>query len=457
MVEQTSFRTTIKKINGDSLTPILIFQRLKGKRKFLLESDSKFKDSGRYSMIGVNPIKSYSGNDNTLIEKQFNTGKEYRYDGDLLTLLKRVMPRITGPEEFPFTGGAVGYISYSSAVKSRHQNTLQIPSVQFYIYETIIVFDHMKDEVTIIHTEVNPEQQKIDLDLIIKEIQTQTTNFEDEDYQLSQFSSKVSKDLFIEQIIRAQNDSKDRKLDQIVISRPQQASYTGNPFSIYRKLRKQNPSPYMYYMEFDDHIILGTSPESLIKVTDDVISINPIGGTRKRGATEEEDQLLAKDLLNSSKEQQEHTMLVDIAKQDLLDVTKPGTLQVKQYMKLERFEHVMHLVSTIQGKLSPIYHSLDVLMSAFPAGATTGLPKRKAIELIDEIETSHRNIYGGAIGYIGFNGNIDFAITIRSMLLKDGIAHIQSGAAVVEESNAEREFEETIEKTNSLTALSSVK
>ena len=456
MVEQTSFRTTIKKINGDSLTPILIFQRLKGKRKFLLESDSKFKGSGRYSMIGVNPIKSYSGNDNTLIEKQFKTGKEYCYEGDLLTLLKRVMPRITGPAEFPFTGGAVGYISYGAAVNSRHQNKLQIPSVQFYIYETIIVFDHIKDEVIIIHTEVNPEHQNIELDRIIQEIQTPKVDLEDEDYQLSKFSSGVPKGLYMKQIEKAQSYIKNSKLDQIIISRPQEASYSGNPFSIYRKLRKQNPSPYMYYMEFDDHIILGTSPESLIKVTDEIISINPIGGTRKRGATEEEDQVFAKDLLNSSKEQHEHTMLVDNAKQDLLNVTKPGTLQVKQFMKLERFEHVMHLVSTIQGKLSPIYHSLDVLMTAFPAGATTGLPKANAIELIDEIETSHRNIYGGAIGYIGFNGNIDFAITIRSMLLKGGIAHIQSGSGIVEESIADREFDETIEKTCSLTALSNI-
>ncbi|HWI49894.1 MAG TPA: chorismate-binding protein [Rummeliibacillus sp.] len=456
MVEQTSFRTTIKKINGDSLTPILIFQRLKGKRKFLLESDSKFKDSGRYSMIGVNPIKSYSGSVNTLIEKQFNTGKEYRYDGDLLTLLKRVMPRITGPTEFPFTGGAVGYISYSAAVKSKHQNTLQIPSVHFYIYETIFIFDHLQDEVTIIHTEVNPEQQKIDLDLIINEIQTQNTNLENQDYQLSHFSSDVSKDLFVVQIEKAKAIIKDGTLDQIVLSRPQQATYSGNPFSIYRKLRKQNPSPYMYYMDFDDHVILGTSPESLIKVTDEVISINPIGGTRKRGATEEEDQQLAKELLNSTKEQQEHAMIVEVAKEDLMGVTKPGTLQVQQYMKLERFEHVMHLVSSIQGKLSPVYHSLDALMSAFPAGATTGLPKAKAIELIDEIETSHRNIFGGAIGYIGFNGNIDFAITIRSMLLKDGIAHIQSGAGIVEDSIAGREFDETLVKTNSLTSLANI-
>ncbi|MFJ8260682.1 chorismate-binding protein [Rummeliibacillus sp. NPDC094406] len=456
MIEQTSFRTTIKKINGDLLTPILIFQRLKGKRKFLLESDSKFKDSGRYSMIGVNPIKSYSGSGNTLIEKQFNTEKEYHYDGDLLTLLKRVMPRITGPTEFPFAGGAVGYISYGASVKSRHPNTLQIPNVHFYIYETILVFDHLQDEVTIIHTEVNPEQQKVDLDKIINEIQTQPSDIEDEDYQLTQFSSELSKETFVDQVEKAKEYINDGTVDQIVLSRPQQATYSGNPFSIYRKLRKQNPSPYMYYMDFDDHIILGTSPESLIKVTDEAITINPIGGTRKRGATEEEDQLLAKELLNSTKEQQEHAMIVEVAKEDLMEVAQPGTLQLQQYMKLERFEHVMHLVSSIQGKLSPVYHSLDVLMSAFPAGAITGLPKAKAINLIDEIETSHRNIFGGAIGYIGFNGNVDFAITIRSMLLKDGIAHIQSGAGIVEDSIAVREFDETLEKTNSLTALANI-
>ncbi len=455
MIEQTSFRTTTKKINGDTLTPILIFQRLKGKRKFLLESDSKFQDSGRYSMIGANPIKSYSGSGNTLIEKQFHTGKEYSYEGDLLTLLKRVMPRITGPDEFPFTGGAVGYISYGSITESRHQNNLHIPNVNFYIYETMIVFDHLQDEITVIHTEVNPEQQKVDLDMIINEIQTPIDK-SDEDYQLSQFSSEISKQQFIDQVNRAKLSIQNETIDQIVLSRPQLASYSGNPFSIYRKLRKQNPSPYMYYMDFDDHIILGTSPESLIKVQDEIITTTPIGGTRKRGNTDEEDQLLAKELLNNTKEQQEHAMLVELAKVDLQKVSEADSIQVQQYMKLERYEHVMHLVSSVQGKLSPVYHSLDVLMSSLPAGAITGSPKEKAIELIDEIETTHRNIFGGAIGYIGFNGNIDFAITIRSMLLKDGIAHIQSGAGIVKDSIAEREFEETNEKTTSLTSLSNI-
>ncbi len=455
MIEHTSFRTTTKKINGDTLTPILIFQRLKGKRKFLLESDSKFQDSGRYSMIGANPIKSYSGSGNTLIEKQFHTGKEYSYEGDLLTLLKRVMPRITGPDEFPFTGGAVGYISYGSIIESRHQNNLHIPNVNFYIYETMIVFDHLQDEITVIHTEVNPEQQKVDLDTIINEIQTPIDK-SDEDYQLSQFSSEISKQQFIDQVNRAKLSIQNGTLDQIVLSRPKQATYSGNPFSIYRKLRKQNPSPYMYYMDFDDHIILGTSPESLIKVQDEIITTTPIGGTRKRGNTDEEDQLLAKELLNNTKEQQEHSMLVELAKVDLRKVSETDSIQVQQYMKLERYEHVMHLVSSVQGKISPVYHSLDVLMSSLPAGAITGSPKEKAIELIDEIETTHRNIFGGAIGYIGFNGNIDFAITIRSMLLKDGIAHIQSGAGIVKDSIAEREFEETNEKTTSLTSLSNV-
>lgn len=457
MIEQENYRTTVKKLNGDSLTPILIFQRLKGKRKFLLESAAKFQEDGRYSMIGVNPIKSYSGSDNKLIEKQFYTGKEYSYEGDLLLLLKRVMPRITGPSEFPFTGGAVGYISYNTAVNSQHPNTLKIPSVNFFIYETLVIFDHLQDEVIIIHTEINPEQQKVDLDYLVKEIQTPLTDKEEKGYVLSSFTSDISKEQFLKQIEKAKSYILDKKVSQIVISRQQQATYSGNAFSIYRKLRKQNPSPYMYYMDFDDHIVLGTSPESLIKVTDDVITVNPIGGTRKRGMNEAEDQLLAKELLNNAKEQNEHGMLLEVAKKDLLQVIKPGSLQVKQYMKLERYEHVMHLVSTIQGKLSPVYHSLDALMSTYPAGAITGLPKASAIELIDKIETTHRNIFGGAIGYIGFNGNIDFAITIRSMLLKDGIAHIQSGAGIVEDSEPEREFDETIEKTNSLTALSNAK
>ena len=228
------------------------------------------------------------------------------------------------------------------------------------------------------------------------------------------------------------------------------ADFNGDPFSLYRKLRKRNPSPYMYYMEFDDHVVVGTSPESIVSVSNGKVMTNPIAGTRRRGVDKEEDMALEKELLADPKELAEHDMLVDLGRNDLKKVCLPDSVQVTSYMEVVRYEHVMHIVSEAEGTLSPVLHSLDALAACLPAGTVTGTPKKRAMELIDELEKMDRGIYGGAIGYIGFNGNMDFALTIRTMVVKDGKAYVQAGAGIVQASDPTAEFMETANKAKSL-------
>ncbi|AMQ04556.1 anthranilate synthase component I family protein [Sporosarcina psychrophila] len=449
--EQTSLRTTMKKLNGDSLTPILIFRRMQGQRKFLLESSSKHEGSGRYSFLGMDPLKSYSGRDGILEEHVYATGKKYVHEGDLFVLLKRLMPRITDDIDFPFTGGAVGYVGYGAGSDSvtRSHDDMGFPDVNFNIYETIIIFDHVLNEVTLLHTEINPEQSAPDLDALAESMLSGPEK-EELAFALSDYSCSVTQQQFEELVREAKGYIEQGEAEQIVLSRRLVADFNGDPFSLYRKLRKRNPSPYMYYMEFDDHVVLGTSPESIVSVSNGKVMTNPIAGTRRRGVDKAEDLALEKELLADPKELAEHDMLVELGRNDLKKVCLPDSVQVTSYMEVVRYEHVMHIVSEAEGTLSPVLHSLDALTACLPAGTVTGTPKKRAMELIDELEKMDRGIYGGAIGYIGFNGNMDFALTIRTMVVKDGKAYVQAGAGIVQASDPTAEFMETANKAKSL-------
>ncbi|MBO0601739.1 chorismate-binding protein [Sporosarcina sp. E16_3] len=449
--EQTSLRTTMKKLNGDSLTPILIFRKMQGKRKFLLESSSKREGSGRYSFLGMDPLKSYSGRDGKLEEHVYATGKKYVHEGNLFVLLKRLMPRITDDIDFPFTGGAVGYVGYGAGSDSvtRCHDDMGFPDVNFNIYETIIVFDHVLNEVTLLHTEINPEQSAPDLDALAESMLSGPEK-EEAAFALSDYSSSVTQQQFEELVRVAKGYIEQGEVEQVVLSRRLVADFNGDPFSLYRKLRKRNPSPYMYYMEFDDHVVLGTSPESIVSVSNGKVMTNPIAGTRRRGVDKAEDLALEKELLADPKELAEHDMLVELGRNDLQKVCLPGSVHVTSYMEVVRYQHVMHIVSEAEGTLSPVLHSLDALTACLPAGTVTGTPKKRAMELIDELEKMDRGIYGGAIGYIGFNGNMDFALTIRTMVVKGGKAYVQAGAGIVQASDPTAEFMETANKAKSL-------
>lgn len=449
--EKQSLRVTMKKFDGDSLTPILIFRRLKGKYKFLLESSSQHEGSGRYSFIGVNPVKTYRGSDGIIEEIVHADDRVYEHKGDLYTLLKRLMPRISEQTDFPFTGGAVGYVGYGAARpgQKRIDDDLQMPDVNFNIYDTIIIFDHELNEVTLLHTEINPVYAAPDLEAIAEQMLTGTVDRETA-VDISPYTCTISQQEFERRVQEAIDFIKTGEAEQIVLSRRLEATIAGDPFALYRKLRKRNPSPYMYYMEFEDHTVIGTSPESLVKVTDGKVVTNPIAGTRKRGEDAEEDVALEQELRKDPKELAEHDMLVEVSKKELSTVCDLETIHVSNYLETVRYEHVMHLVSEVEGTLAHGLHALDALKATLPAGTVTGSPKTVAMDKIDELEDQHRGIYGGAIGYIGLNGNIDFALTIRTMLVKNGRAYVQAGAGIVEASSPKSEYFETVNKARSL-------
>lgn len=449
--DQLGYRTTSKKLNGDSLTPILILRRLEGKRKFLLESSAKYESSGRYSFIGVNPLKSFTGSEDKIIERFYDSDKEYVHEGNVFELLKRLIPRIPDHSELPFTGGAVGYIGYGACMpkKSVLKDELNIPAIFFNVYETIVIFDHFLDEVTIFHTQIGAVQEEPDLESIAKQITTSQPETETA-FSISDYSCSVTQHQFEELVRKAKGYIEQGEVEQVVLSRRLVADFTGDPFSLYRKLRRRNPSPYMYYMELEDYVIVGTSPESLVRVTNGKAVTNPIAGTRRRGKNAQEDMALEQELLADPKEISEHKMLVDLGLEELGRVCVSGTVQVTNYMYLVRYEHVMHIVSEIEGDLMTSLHPIDALSSCFPAGTVTGSPKIRAIEIIEELENVQRSFYGGSIGYIGFNGNMDFALTIRTMLIKDGKVYVQAGAGIVAASQPKLEFKETYNKARSL-------
>ncbi|AIY04154.1 anthranilate synthase subunit I [Planococcus sp. PAMC 21323] len=440
-----------RKIDGDSLTPIAVFNRLAGERKFLLESSLKTSMTGRYSFIGANPTAGYIGHGHQLREIDFRTGTETIHEGKPLELIKKLMPRYDAEVEgLPFTGGALGYIGYDAIqvyepIKAPKVDSLQMPDIHLQIYETIVVFDHVKNDVTILSFE--DKLDEIEQQLAIPEKSAVT------DQQSLQFHSKTSDAFFRNQVEQAKDHIRKGDVFQLVLSQRLSASYKGDAFTLYRKLRKQNPSPYQFFIDFDGYAVVGASPESLLTIRDNHMITNPIAGTRKRGKTDSEDNRLAEELAGDEKEQAEHKMLVDLSRNDVGRVAQIGTVEVPKYMVIEKYQHVMHLVSEVTGELNQKMHPLDALVSCLPAGTVSGAPKVRAMQLIQEFEEERRGVYGGAIGYLGFNGNLDVALAIRTFVVKDDMVHVQAGAGIVFDSDPQAEYEETLHKARSLTEV----
>ncbi|MCP2036760.1 anthranilate synthase component 1 [Planomicrobium sp. HSC-17F08] len=442
----------LRKIDGDSLTPIVVFNRLQGKRKCLLESSLKTGVTGRYSFIGADPSKSYIGKGNALKEIDFRTGLEESYSGKPLELLKARLPvHEAKVEELPFTGGALGYIGYDAIgayepVEAARADSLEMPDLHLHLYETLVVFDHVKNDITIISFE-----DKLD------EVEAQLTMPEPDAVQEKQhplkFTSKTDAAKFRAQVDQAKAHIRNGDVFQLVLSQRLSAAYQGDAFQLYRRLRKENPSPYQFFIDFDDYAIVGASPESLLTIRNGHMVTNPIAGTRKRGRTEKEDAFLAEELANDEKERAEHQMLVDLSRNDVGRVAAIGSIKIPKYMVIERYQHVMHLVSEVTGELNRAMHPLDALVSCLPAGTVSGAPKVRAMQLIQQFEEERRGVYGGAIGYFGFNGNLDVALAIRTFVVKDQHVHVQAGAGIVYDSDPQAEFEETLHKARSLTEV----
>ncbi|MDP4169695.1 MAG: anthranilate synthase component I [Bacillota bacterium] len=447
-----------EELRGDTLTPIAILQKLKGPKKFLLESSLKHNDEGRYSFIGSDPafeLISY-GTRNEIIERN---GKKRIEHGNPIDVMKKLMPAGDAYDaHFPFPGGAVGFIGYDivrqfERIGKEIDNEIGMPDVHLMFYEVVIIFDHSEEKVIItgnrLLKDTSEESIKRKIENIIKELKQPDYHEDLDSYQIGNFRSEITQDEFIKNVEKAKEHIECGDIFQVVLSQRMKAEFHGSPLSLYRKHRSVNPTPYMFFIDFEQYSVVGSSPESLVKAFGNHVTVNPIAGTKKRGRDSVEDQMLEEELMSDEKELAEHRMLVDLGRNDLGRVCEFGTVSVKKYMDVEKYRHVMHLVSEVDGILKNDKNGLDALAACLPAGTVSGAPKVRAMEIINELEISRRGLYSGAVGYLSANGNMDFALAIRTMIIKEGFAYIQAGAGIVHDSNPETEYEETLNKLKS--------
>ncbi|UOQ87212.1 anthranilate synthase component I [Gracilibacillus salinarum] len=455
-----NYKSTI--LNGDTITPISVFNRIKGKKKFLLESSVSHGDKGRFSFIGINPYKEIIGTkaETTIIDYSKDTRETIQQLP--LEVVKAHIPNQELPLPFVFYGGAIGYIGYDAIrqyedIGALLEDEIEMPDVHMMFYQDVIVFDHKKQEVTV--TTINLDETRNDQQLeqqlyqLQDQILTPETTMTDEALHVS-FQPSIEKERFLQMVESAKQHIIDGDIFQVVLSQRMKASFDADPFTFYRKLRVANPSPYMYFIDFEDYIVLGASPESLIKTTGKEVVTNPIAGTRPRGKSEDEDRQFETDLIGDDKELAEHKMLVDLSRNDLGRVCEIGSITIPKYMTIERYQHVMHIVSEVHGQLTEAYTGLDALISALPAGTVSGAPKIRAMQIINDLEEKKRGVYAGAVGYINMNGDLDLALAIRTMVIKGKNAYVQAGAGIVYDSNPESEYQETLNKAKSLLEVS---
>ncbi|KGR74597.1 anthranilate synthase component I [Ureibacillus sinduriensis] len=448
----------VHEVQGDMMTPISIFESLKGKRKVLFESSAKHEESGRYSFIALNPVAELKGDKENYFY-QHGEDKPQFGEGSVLEKLRKVLPIHDKSYPFTFFGGVIGYFGYDTAfyyeeIGETLEDELNMPDVHLYFYDTFIVFDHLTQKVVIVSLDLfkngrTEDDMRKSVLSILEDIK-QGKTYSEENAVPVQFEPTIEKEEFIEMVERAKRHIERGDIFQVVLSQRFRTGFSGNPFTLYRKLRTSNPSPYMFYLEFEGYTILGTSPESLVKVENRKVTTNPIAGTKPRGKTKREDEKFAEMLKHDEKEIAEHRMLVDLGRNDIGRVSKVGTVQVSKYMNIERYKHVMHIVSEVTGELTEDCHVLDVLTSCLPAGTVSGAPKIRAMQIINELERLKRGVYSGAVGYISSSGDMDLALAIRTMIVKDKKAYVQAGAGIVYDSIPESEYEETLNKAKAL-------
>ena len=457
---------------ADGETPVSAFKKLDcGGYSFLFESTEKNDVSGRFSFIGVDPhvvMRSY-GRELQIIEH----GKERPLErsSDPLEDVRRLLARyqfVSRPELPRFAGGAVGFIGYEAIhffepkVPLPRHDDLQLPETLFMIPSALLVFDHRLRSLKIIVNAFlgDGATEKVYARAVeslasIKQQLTQPLDLplvpiaEHAEQPLPR--SNFSREAFEHAVNRAKEYIRDGDVFQVVLSQRFESPFNGTPLDFYRCLRFINPSPYMFCLSFGgDFSVVGSSPEMHVRLTGDTVEIRPIAGTRPRGLTPEEDEANAAQLLGDPKERAEHIMLVDLARNDVGRVAEFGSVRVTEFMQIERYSHVMHIVSNIVGHLRAGCSAFDAVRATFPAGTVSGAPKIRAMQIISELEKTRRGCYAGAIGYFGFDGNFDSCIALRCAVLKNGHAYFQAGAGIVADSDPEREYEETVNKAHAM-------
>ena len=462
-----------KEILADLDTPVSAYMKIReSEYSFLLESVEGGEKWARYCFLGFDPsiIISIKGNEVTL-EKKGQIESIVIKKGNPLVGLKEILAQYqpVEVEGLPrFSGGAVGFISYDMVrsfedLPQQTKDDLEVPDARFIITDTLLIFDNVAQTIKIVsnaHIEngdikkaysqavknIEAVEEKLKADLL-PDVHEKVAN---DPENSTRIESNFEKDDFMDAVRKIKDYILEGDAIQVVLAQRLKFKISKDPFLIYRALRTINPSPYMYFLKFGDLRVVGSSPEILVRLEDDKIEVRPIAGTRKRGKSEGEDRALEKDLLSDEKELAEHIMLVDLGRNDVGRVAKTSSVVVNEKFTIERYSHVMHIVSNVQGRLRDGLDSYDVLAATFPAGTLSGAPKIRAMEIIEELEPTRRGLYGGAVGYISFSGNMDTAIAIRTLLIKDDTAYLGVGAGIVADSVPENEFEETMSKGRAL-------
>ena len=408
-----------KVLSADVLSPILAYMRLDAPHKMILESIPREKENARFSIVAYRPVS----------EVKFENGVLYNNDQivkeDPLDFLNRITVKTKTSEELPFNGGAIGFVGYDliglyENIGSIPEDTIGTPDLHFFLYESYVIFDHKKEKVYVVEENLYSGRSEAEQ---------------------------------AEMVALARDYIRKGDMFQCVLSQRFSADFSGKPLDYYRNLRVTNPSNYLYFYDFGEYQIIGASPESLVSVKDRVVTTNPIAGTRPRGIDEETDRQLSADLAGDPKEVAEHRMLVDLGRNDIGRIAQNGSVEVTKYMEVEFFRYVMHLTSVVKGQLLPGLASIEALKATLPAGTVSGAPKIRAMKRIYEAEKEKRGVYAGAIGYLSVTGDLDFAIAIRTMILKNKKAYVQAGAGIVYDSIAENEYQETVNKAKSMTRI----
>ncbi|MCJ8330891.1 MAG: anthranilate synthase component I [Lentisphaeria bacterium] len=460
----------VREIIADDETPIRLVEKLRHYGpSFLLESVEGGEQWGRYSILGFNISKTFQiENERAVIID--NGEKEILPESNPVDALQSYLHRFKPYEadDIPrFFGGAVGYFSFESVrfferCGEVKENNSSFPDACFFMADQLAIFDNLTHTVKLIYCSHPTDYNSIDaayndaltsLDKMQEMLTEQRLPaIEPAKEKTLEMKSNMSKETYEEIVNKAKEYIRDGDIIQVVLAQHFSTQTSADPLNVYRALRHINPSPYLYYLDFaDGRVIAGSSPEVMVRVSKDIASVRPIAGTRPRGKTEEEDEALAEELLNDPKEIAEHVMLVDLARNDLGRISEIGSVKVNEYMIIEKYSHVMHIVSDVVGKVRDNLDAIDVFKATFPAGTLSGAPKVRAMEIINELESDSRGPYGGALGYIGYGARImDLAITIRTVVMDGQTATVTAGAGIVFDSVPEKEYEETRHKSRGM-------
>src|SRR6266480_4607234 len=467
LARRGTFVPVCKEIVADLLTPVSAFLKIAehADYAFLLESVEGGEHVGRYSFLGKDPFLILRAKGTTTIERG---GETKETDKPFIDTLRRLMADFRSPfvPDLPrFTGGAVGYLGYGAAswfepvLGDLGDGADGADAAGFMVFDTVLAFDHVQHRILIIANARITADDDLEslyqfacakIQFLERELERSLSHTRKTHAAGLEMRSNYTKEGFEAHVRTAKEHIAAGDIYQVVLSQRFEADVAADPFTVYRALRHVNPSPYMYFIRMHGVSVVGSSPEMLVRVEGSRVETHPIAGTRRRGKSEEEDLRLAEELKRNEKERAEHVMLVDLGRNDVGRVCKYGSVRVPQFMGLERFSHVMHLTSIVEGRLADDHDRLDALASCFPAGTVSGAPKVRAMQIIQELEPMPRGLYAGAVGYVDFAGNLDFCIAIRTVIMSKGKAYVQAGAGIVIDSNPTAEYEETRDKARAL-------